>query len=110
MLQSRGLLSLTLTLSVCCTGRWTLHGVAHVELGGRDFWPAGCGPGGGAGSPPGGAAAAPVACRPASGDTALAYWELSLGVPQVVGVLLAFYAALHVASYAALARLHRQRR
>jgi len=77
--------------------------VARVELGGRDFWPAGCGPGGGAGGADG-AAAALGACRPASGDTALAYWELSLGVPQV------FYLVLHAASYVALARLHRQRR
>ncbi len=83
--------------------------MARVELGGRDFWPAGCGRGGGAGGAAR-AAAALGACRPASGDTALAYWELSLGVPQVVGVLLAFYLVLHAASYVALARLHRQRR
>ncbi|KAK9834196.1 hypothetical protein WJX81_007595 [Elliptochloris bilobata] len=90
----------------CELTMWSLHGVARVELGGRDFWPPGCGPG----SPPAGRSETGGACRPTHGDTVLSYWEFTLGVGQVLGVLLAFYAVLHAASYIALARLYRQRR
>ena len=58
--------------------RWTLHGVARVELGGRDFWPPGCGPG----SPAEGRSAMGGHCRPTPGDTVLSYWEFTLGVGQ----------------------------
>lgn len=80
--------------------------MSRIELGAREFWPAGCSPGGG----PSQTSALRGACRPTSGDTALAYWEFTLGVPQVVAVLLAFYVVLHAASYTALARLYRQHR
>ena len=61
--------------------RWTLHGVARVELGGKDFWPPGCGPG----SPAAGRSATGGPCRPTPGDTVLQYWEFLLSVGQASG-------------------------
>lgn len=52
--------------------------MARVELGGKDFWPPGCGPG----SPAAGRSATGGHCRPTSGDTVLAYWEFTLSVGQ----------------------------
>ena len=49
-------------------------------------------------------------CLPASsGDQILQYYELTIGVGETVGILLAFYAFFLVASYVALTLLYRQK-
>ena len=49
-------------------------------------------------------------CLPASsGDQILQYYELTIGVGETVGILLAFYAFFLVASYVALTVLYRQK-
>ena len=50
-----------------------------------------------------------LACA-TSGEGVLNYWGYTLSVGAVCGILLAFYAVFHIASYLALSRLYRQRR
>ena len=52
-----------------------------------------------------------VVCNPAdTGDHALDLWGLSIPPAEVIGILLTFYVVLHVISYLALSKLHKQKR
>lgn len=50
-----------------------------------------------------------LACA-TTGESLLDYWGYGLTIAEVVGILVAFYAVFHLASYLALSRLYRQRR
>ncbi len=57
------------------------------------------------------ALAAGFSCQPASsGDQVLQYYELYIGVPEAIGILLAFYVYFHIISFLALTFLYRQKR
>ena len=57
------------------------------------------------------AASAGFSCQiTGTGAEVLQYWQLTLTIPEVIAVLLAFYAFFHAASYLALSQLYRQRR
>jgi len=56
------------------------------------------------------ALAAGFQCQPASsGDQVLQYYELYIGVPETVGILLAFYLYFHFISFLAITFLYRQK-
>ncbi|KAK9834135.1 hypothetical protein WJX81_001128 [Elliptochloris bilobata] len=111
-------------LSYISYPRWTLQGMARVELGGHVFNPPGCVAEGMPGASSDDlrqalanpemvkqALAAGFTCQiTSSGDDILRYWDFTLDVRQAACILLGFYVALHLASYLTLSRMYRQKR
>ena len=57
------------------------------------------------------ALAAGFSCQPASSGTqVLQFYELYIGVPEAIGILLAFYFFFHIISLLALTLMYRQKR
>lgn len=45
-----------------------------------------------------------------TGADVLKYWQLTMGIPEVIAILLGFYVFFHLASFLALSQLYRQKR